>query len=52
MLTKLDGTSKGGVILGIKHKLKIPVKYIGIGEKVSDLKKFDAQEFTKALLDL
>ena len=52
VLTKLDGTSKGGVILGIKHKLKIPVKFIGIGEKISDLKNFDAKEFTKALLDL
>ena len=41
MLTKLDGTAKGGVILGIADQLKIPVRYVGIGERVEDLRAFD-----------
>lgn len=49
ILTKLDGTAKGGVILGIVNELQIPVRYIGIGEKVEDLRKFDADEFIEAL---
>ena len=49
VLTKLDGTAKGGVIIGICEELKIPVRYVGIGEKVSDLKPFDAHEFVAAL---
>jgi len=49
VLTKLDGTAKGGVIIGICDTLKIPVRYVGIGEKVSDLKEFDAHEFVEAL---
>jgi fused signal recognition particle receptor len=49
VLTKLDGTAKGGVIIGICDALKIPVRYVGIGEKVSDLKEFDAHEFVEAL---
>lgn len=44
-LTKLDGTAKGGVVIGITDQLKIPVKYIGIGEKIEDLKPFDKEEF-------
>jgi hypothetical protein len=44
VLTKLDGTAKGGVILGIADQLKIPVRYIGIGEKVEDLRPFDPDE--------
>jgi len=48
-LTKLDGTAKGGVIVGICDELKIPVKFIGIGEKVEDLRPFDAQAFADAL---
>jgi fused signal recognition particle receptor len=51
VLTKLDGTAKGGVILGIADQLRIPVRYIGIGERVEDLRDFDAEEFTDALLD-
>jgi fused signal recognition particle receptor len=51
VLTKLDGTSKGGIIFGIKHKLGIPVKLIGIGEQVEDLQDFNAQEFTKAIFE-
>ena len=49
VLTKLDGTAKGGVIIGICDELKIPVRYVGIGEKVADLKEFDAHEFVNAL---
>ncbi len=49
VLTKLDGTAKGGVIIGICDTLKIPVRYVGVGEKVADLKEFDAHEFVQAL---
>jgi fused signal recognition particle receptor len=49
VLTKLDGTAKGGVIIGICDELKIPVRYVGIGEKVADLKEFDPHEFVAAL---
>lgn len=49
VLTKLDGTAKGGVIIAIADDLKIPVKYIGIGESLDDLREFSAQEFTEAL---
>jgi fused signal recognition particle receptor len=49
VLTKLDGTAKGGVILGICDELKVPVRFIGIGEKVVDLREFDAHEFVAAL---
>ena len=49
VLTKLDGTAKGGVVLAIKETLGIPVKFIGVGEKVDDLQPFDPVEFSKAL---
>ncbi len=49
VLTKLDGTARGGVVLAIKEGLKIPVKFIGVGEQVDDLQPFDAAEFSKAL---
>lgn len=49
VLTKLDGTAKGGVIIGIKEELGIPVKYIGVGEKTEDLQPFDPKDFAKAL---
>jgi len=49
VLTKLDGTAKGGVVLGIADQLQIPVRYIGIGERVDDLRQFDAEEFVEAL---
>lgn len=49
VLTKLDGTAKGGVVLAIKEGLGIPVKYIGVGEKIDDLQPFDAEDFAKAL---
>ena len=49
VLTKLDGTAKGGVVLAIKEGLGIPVKYIGVGEKIDDLQPFVAEEFARAL---
>jgi fused signal recognition particle receptor len=51
VLTKLDGTAKGGVILGICDELAVPVRFIGIGEKVADLRPFDAHEFVDALYE-
>jgi fused signal recognition particle receptor len=48
-LTKLDGTAKGGVVIGISDQFKIPVKYIGIGEKMEDLQVFDKEEFVDSL---
>lgn len=48
-LTKLDGTAKGGVVIGISDQFKIPVRYIGIGEKMEDLQMFDRQEFVDSL---
>ncbi|HEX3015678.1 MAG TPA: signal recognition particle-docking protein FtsY [Desulfobacteria bacterium] len=49
VLTKLDGTARGGVIIGIKHELKLPVKFIGIGEGVEDLREFEARDFAAAM---
>ncbi|MEA5084235.1 MAG: signal recognition particle-docking protein FtsY [Lachnospiraceae bacterium] len=49
VLTKLDGTAKGGIVVAIKNELKIPVRYIGVGEGIEDLQKFDARSFAKAL---
>jgi len=51
VLAKLDGTAKGGVILGIADQLAIPVRYIGVGERVQDLREFDADEFVEALFE-
>lgn len=51
-ITKLDGTAKGGVVLAIANQFKIPVKYIGIGEKMEDLQPFDPQEFVNSLFSL
>jgi fused signal recognition particle receptor len=51
VLTKLDGTAKGGVILGIANELAVPVRYIGVGEKISDLRAFDAADFVDVLYD-
>jgi fused signal recognition particle receptor len=50
-LTKLDGTSKGGVVVRIANELALPVRYIGVGEGLDDLRVFDSRDFTKALLD-
>jgi fused signal recognition particle receptor len=49
VLTKLDGTAKGGIIIGISDELKIPLRYIGIGEKLDDLREFNARDFVEAL---
>ncbi|MBO6535717.1 MAG: signal recognition particle-docking protein FtsY [Balneolaceae bacterium] len=48
-LTKLDGTAKGGIVIGISHELNVPVKYIGLGEKIEDLQVFDKAAFVNAL---
>ena len=50
-LNKLDGTAKGGIVLSIKSELGIPVKFIGVGEKIDDMQPFDAAEFSKALFE-
>ena len=52
ILTKLDGTAKGGIIVSIKKELGIPVKFIGIGEKIDDMKPFSADEFAGALFEV
>ena len=49
ILTKLDGTAKGGIAVAIQSELGIPVKYVGVGEKIDDLQKFNAEEFVQAL---
>jgi fused signal recognition particle receptor len=49
-LTKLDGSAKGGVALAIAHELGLPVKLVGVGEGVEDLRPFDPQDFARALL--
>jgi fused signal recognition particle receptor len=48
-LTKLDGTAKGGVIVGLADEFGIPVRYVGVGEGIGDLREFHAQEFVGAL---
>lgn len=48
-LTKLDGTAKGGIVLGVSHELSVPVKYIGVGEQIEDLQVFDRADFVNAL---
>lgn len=52
ILTKMDGTAKGGIAVAIQSELQIPVKYIGVGEKIEDLQKFDADQFVDALFDV
>ena len=52
ILTKLDGTAKGGIAVAIQSQLQIPVKYIGVGETIEDLQKFDAYQFVDALFDV
>ena len=51
VLTKLDGTAKGGIIIAIAEELGLPVKFIGIGEAYDDLRNFDPEEFVTALFD-
>ena len=49
ILTKLDGTAKGGIVIAIAQELQVPVKFVGVGEGIDDLRPFDAKEFTKEL---
>ena len=51
VLNKLDGTAKGGIVISIKRELDIPVKFIGVGEKIDDMQEFVASEFVDALFD-
>jgi fused signal recognition particle receptor len=50
ILTKLDGTAKGGVVLGISNENKIPIKFIGVGEQIDDMEEFNAEEFVNAII--
>jgi len=50
-ITKLDGTAKGGVVIGISNQLKVPVKYIGLGEKMTDLQPFNSKDFVDTLFE-
>ncbi len=52
ILTKMDGTAKGGIAVAIQSELKVPVKYIGVGETIEDLQKFDSEQFVNALFDI
>ena len=49
VITKLDGTAKGGIAIAIQAELDVPVKFIGVGEKIGDLQRFDPQEYVNAL---
>ena len=51
ILNKLDGTAKGGIVLSIRRELGLPVKFIGVGEKIDDMQEFDAEEFVSALFE-
>ena len=51
ILTKLDGTAKGGIIISVKKELGIPVKFIGVGEQMDDLQTFNGKNFVKALFE-
>jgi fused signal recognition particle receptor len=51
ILTKLDGTAKGGIVVGIAHQLGLPIRFIGLGEQVDDLRPFDATDYVEALFD-
>ena len=51
ILTKLDGTARGGVVIGIKEELNIPIKYIGVGEQIDDLRPFNSKDFVNALFE-
>ncbi|MBN2126416.1 MAG: signal recognition particle-docking protein FtsY [Deltaproteobacteria bacterium] len=51
VLTKLDGTAKGGIVVGISHQLRLPIRFIGIGEGIEDLRPFDASDFVEAIFD-
>jgi len=49
-LTKLDGTAKGGILFAIAERLRVPIRFIGVGESIEDLRPFDPDEFVEALL--
>ena len=51
VLTKIDGTAKGGAVIGVCSELNVPVKFIGVGEKIDDLQEFNANDFAKALFE-
>ena len=51
VLNKLDGTAKGGIVISIKNELDIPVKFVGVGEKIDDMQEFDSEEFVRALFE-
>ncbi|MBV1758314.1 MAG: signal recognition particle-docking protein FtsY, partial [Dethiosulfatibacter sp.] len=51
ILTKLDGTAKGGIIIPVQKELKVPVKYVGLGEKLDDLQLFDPNNFVDAIFE-
>ena len=51
ILTKLDGTAKGGIVIAISQEQKIPVKFVGVGEGINDLQEFDPVDFAKAIFD-
>ena len=51
VLNKLDGTAKGGIVISIKQELQIPVKFVGVGEKIDDMQEFDSTEFISALFE-
>ncbi|MCA8911230.1 MAG: signal recognition particle-docking protein FtsY, partial [Planctomycetes bacterium] len=51
-LAKLDGTAKGGAVLSINEKVEVPVKFVGLGEKMEDMQPFDADNFVDALFDM
>ncbi len=51
IITKLDGTAKGGVIFAVTNALKVPVRFIGVGEKIDDLQPFDSEKFVEALFE-
>ena len=51
VLTKLDGTARGGIVFSIKNKLGVPVKFIGVGEGIEDLRPFNAKEFVDAIFE-
>ena len=51
VLTKLDGTAKGGIVLAISNEMKMPVKFVGVGEKIDDLQIFDRRAFVDALFE-
>jgi fused signal recognition particle receptor len=52
VLTKMDGTAKGGIAVAIQSEYNVPVKYIGVGEKIEDLQKFNSDEFVNALFEI